>query len=151
MPPPRYLLSGTTSLLFSPIWEHGHGEAPIPGGLVLYIPALAERISCAVLQCVLSRVIQDLLLKIITLISSRRTFFLSLYFGHGCATCGILVLYQPGIAPRSPTVDAQSPNHLSTRRDPLFSLCCKPHYSTFLMMGPCATSLYFFSFLLNYS
>ena len=65
MPHPEYLFF-QGPLLFSPVWECGHGEASILRGLVLYIPALAERSSCAVLQCVLSRVIQDLLFKIIT-------------------------------------------------------------------------------------
>ena len=87
MPHPAYLFF-QGPLLFSPTWERGHGEAPIPGGLVLYTPALAERIACAVLQCVLSRVVQDLSFKILTLISSRRTFFLSLYFGHAVRLVG---------------------------------------------------------------
>ena len=44
-----------------------------------------------------------------------------------CAAYGILVP-RPGIEPRPPAVEAQSPNHWTTREFPKFKITCCLHY-----------------------
>ena len=142
MPHPEYLFF-QGPLLFSPVWECGHGEAPILRGLVLYILPWLKEVHVQFYNVSFLGWSKTCYSKL--LLHFQPKDFLSLSLFWPCSvTCGILVFYQPGIAPTSPTMDAQS-------QDPLFSLCCKPHYNTLLMIGPFATSLYFFSFLLNYS